>query len=385
MILFFLFFSMRRTHSALSRAHLRFPTPSFRCHGVKASAGQYFVQRTSFQPRSTHYNLATMNGMRSDEERNAAARAPTLESKSKSTKIAVAQLSSTSSKAVNLATISKLAASAASSECSMLFLPEIATLLPPKGTTIHNAEPIPTPPCSPPFQSSSLQTLSETAKRNRLCISVGSMHESGAVLPNTAEPRVWNTSVVIDSNGDLIGKYRKIHLFSIDTATTRLSETSTTVAGTHLSPAMQTPIGPLGLAICYDLRFPYLSTALRYTHGAACIIYPSAFTVETGLRDWETLLRARAIENQCWIVAAAQAGKHEGGRRSYGHSLVVDPLGAVVLDMGGYETAEDDDVDASLKNIVRCVDVDLDLVRRVREEVLQVERHQVELHDIKSV
>ncbi|GMH84172.1 hypothetical protein TL16_g09838 [Triparma laevis f. inornata] len=143
------------------------------------------------------------------------------------TKIAVAQLNSTFSKATNLVTIFKLAASAAAANCSMLFLPEIATLLPPKGTTIENAEPIPSSsalPFSPPFQSSTLQTLSEIAKRNNLTISVGSIHESGASAED-GSPRVYNTSLLLDSSGTLIGKYRKIHLFSIDTATTKLSET----------------------------------------------------------------------------------------------------------------------------------------------------------------
>ncbi|GMH98454.1 hypothetical protein TrVE_jg6064 [Triparma verrucosa] len=306
-------------------------------------------------------------------------------SKTSTTKIAVAQLCSTASKASNLVTIFKLAASASSNNCSMLFLPEVATLLPPKGTTIDNAEPIPPPPSSPPFESTTLQTLSEIAKRNSLHISVGSMHESGAVDADTDEPRVWNTSLVIDDKGDLIGKYRKVHLFSIDTEMTKLSEASTTVGGTSLSPSIPTPLGPLGLAICYDLRFPYLSTSLRHSKNSSCLIYPSAFTVETGLRDWEVLLRSRAIENQCWVVAAAQVGRHDNGRKSYGHSVVVNPLGQVLLDMGGYTSMEEEDVDGSFKNIVKYVDVDLDLVRRVREEVLQVERHQVDLEvDLKK-
>ena len=100
-----------------------------------------------------------------------------------------------------------------------------------------------------------------------------------------------------------------------------------------INPPIDSPVGALALAICYDLRFPQLSTKQRL-NGAQVLTYPSAFTVPTGKAHWEVMLRARAIENQCWVVAAAQSGAHNAKRASYGHSMVVDPWGEVMLDMG---------------------------------------------------
>ncbi|XP_078061598.1 deaminated glutathione amidase-like [Mustelus asterias] len=110
-----------------------------------------------------------------------------------------------------------------------------------------------------------------------------------------------------------------------------MKESDFTIPGTGIEPPVSTPIGKLGLAICYDLRFPEISLVLTEA-GAEILTFPSAFTVTTGLAHWEPLLRARAIETQCYVVAAAQTGKHNEKRTSYGHSMVVDPWGCVVAE-----------------------------------------------------
>lgn len=132
--------------------------------------------------------------------------------------------------------------------------------------------------------------------------------------------------------------YRKSHLFDVELPEkgVSLKESAFTIPGPSLIAPVQTPIGKVGLGICYDLRFPELSLALQ-RHGAEILTYPSAFTVATGAAHWEVLLRARAIETQCFVLAAAQVSKHHDKRSSYGHALAVDPWGEVLGDCGGEE------------------------------------------------
>lgn len=162
------------------------------------------------------------------------------------------------------------------------------------------------------------QFLSATAKRLGVWI-------VGGTLPLTAEAplRVRNTVLVFDSSGHEAARYDKIHLFGFDNGGERYDESRTIEAGT--SPvALDTPFGRLGLSVCYDLRFPELYRAL----GSPDIIFvPSAFTATTGRAHWEILLRARAIENQCFVVAPAQGGEHPGGRLTWGHTMIIDPWG----------------------------------------------------------
>ena len=165
------------------------------------------------------------------------------------------------------------------------------------------------------------QFLSATARRLGVWI-------VGGTLPLTAEAsqRVRNTVLVFDSSGREAARYDKIHLFGFDNGGERYDESRTIEAGT--SPvALDTPFGRLGLSVCYDLRFPELYRAL----GSPDIIFvPSAFTATTGRAHWEVLLRARAIENQCFVVAPAQGGEHPGGRLTWGHTMIIDPWGEVL-------------------------------------------------------
>ncbi|NXG62887.1 NIT1 amidase, partial [Hemiprocne comata] len=132
------------------------------------------------------------------------------------------------------------------------------------------------------------------------------------------------------SPGRLVAAYRKTHLCDVELeGRVTMKESGFTNPGSEILPPVSTPAGKLGLSICYDLRFPEVSLALRHA-GAEILTSPSAFTVPTGSAHWEVLLRARAIETQCYVVAAAQTGQNHERRVSYGHAMVVDPWGAVV-------------------------------------------------------
>ncbi len=177
-------------------------------------------------------------------------------------------------------------------------------------------------------QDQLLRIVRETARSAGIWVSLGSLalaSEGG---------KLANRGFAIDDRGEIRGRYDKIHLFDVDLPTGESwRESAAYRAGEQAVLVEGTPVGKLGLTICYDLRFPALFAALAEA-GAEVIAVPAAFTVPTGKAHWEVLLRARAIEAGCFIVAAAQCGTHEDGRETYGHSLVVGPWGEVLLDMG---------------------------------------------------
>ncbi len=148
------------------------------------------------------------------------------------------------------------------------------------------------------------------------------------------DPRPVAACCVYDPAGRRVGRYDKIHLFDVDLpgAEERYRESANTAPG-RSAVTVETPWGCLGLAVCYDLRFPELFRTL-VADGADLFVVPAAFTYATGSAHWEVLLRARAIENLCYVVAAAQTGKHPGGRRTWGHSMVIGPWGEVLADGG---------------------------------------------------
>lgn len=160
------------------------------------------------------------------------------------------------------------------------------------------------------------------------------MHLGSLALKGEGDKLV-NRGFVIDAQGDIRARYDKIHLFDVDLPTGESWRESAMYDGGRSAVVVpDTPVGKLGLTICYDLRFPELFQRLSDA-GAEVIAVPAAFTVPTGKAHWQVLMRARAIEAELFIVAAAQAGRHEDGRDTYGHSLVVDPWGEVILEMGG--------------------------------------------------
>ncbi|MEA2351553.1 MAG: deaminated glutathione amidase [Thermoleophilaceae bacterium] len=168
----------------------------------------------------------------------------------------------------------------------------------------------------------------EAAARHRVWVHIGSL----AVLADNG--KVANRSFVIDREGAVRGTYDKLHLFDVDLPTGESwRESNTYSPGAGVTLVNGTPVSKLGLTICYDLRFPTLFARLAES-GADVITVPAAFTVPTGKAHWHVLLRARAIEAGLFVVAAAQVGHHEDGRNTFGHSLVVDPWGEVLLDMG---------------------------------------------------
>jgi predicted amidohydrolase len=168
-----------------------------------------------------------------------------------------------------------------------------------------------------------MRFLAEQAASHRIVLAGGSFPERIA-----GDTRVFNTSAVFGPGGETLALYRKVHLFDVDLPGATLRESARVAAGSELAVA-KTAACTLGLSICYDVRFPELYRQLA-DRGAQVLLVPSAFTVPTGRDHWEVLLRARAIENQCFVVAAAQWGAHSEKRSSYGHSLIADPWGTVL-------------------------------------------------------
>lgn len=177
--------------------------------------------------------------------------------------------------------------------------------------------------------------LAETAKALSLWIVAGTVPLR---VPGDSS-RVAPASLVYDAHGNRVTRYDKIHLFDVvvpGTAQGRYRESATIAAGPPTPRCIDTPVGRVGLSVCYDLRFPELYRCL-VSDGAELLAVPSSFTVETGRSHWEVLLRARAIENQCWVLAAAQCGTHPDGRPTWGHSLVIDPWGEILGRLDDHE------------------------------------------------
>lgn len=173
-----------------------------------------------------------------------------------------------------------------------------------------------------------LAAVREAAKASEIWVHLGSLALRGA------SGKLANRSFVIDPAGDIAGRYDKMHLFDVDLPTGESwRESAAYQAGDGPVVVRGTPVGTLGLTICYDLRFPAIFERLSEAH-AEVIAVPAAFTVPTGKAHWHVLLRARAIEAGLFVVAAAQSGHHEDGRETFGHSLVVDPWGEVLVDGG---------------------------------------------------
>jgi predicted amidohydrolase len=245
------------------------------------------------------------------------------------TRIAVLQMTSGIDPAVNAATLAQAVAEAADGGAAMLFTPEMSGLI--DRDRARAASHI-----VPEGEDRVLATVREAAARAGIWVALGSLavrREGGASSEEGA--RYANRSFVIDPSGAIRARYDKLHMFDVDLATGESWRESNAYApGEALGVVEGTPLGRLGLAICYDVRFPALFEALGR---AACdaIAIPAAFTVPTGKAHWHLLQRARAVEASAWVIAAAQVGRHEDGRETYGHSLVVDPWGDVVLDLGG--------------------------------------------------
>ncbi len=172
-----------------------------------------------------------------------------------------------------------------------------------------------------------LATLREVARKLSIYIHIGSL------AIKASHEKAVNRSFLIDRKGDIAARYDKIHMFDVDLAGGESYRESNTYRAGELAVVADLPWGRLGMTVCYDLRFPALYRALAEA-GASFLAIPSAFTRQTGEAHWHVLLRARAIENGCFVFAAAQGGKHESGRETFGHSLIIDPWGRILAEGG---------------------------------------------------
>jgi deaminated glutathione amidase len=227
--------------------------------------------------------------------------------------VAAIQMISSPSVADNLATARRLVAQAAAGGAQLIVLPEYWAIMGQQETDkLAHAE----QPGSGPIQDG----MAQMARQHGIWLIGGTLP-----LISGEEGKVLNTTLVYDPQGAPAGRYDKIHLFGFTRGTESYNESRTIVPGAQVR-SIETPFGRVGLSICYDLRFPELYRAMG---DCALIVVPAAFTHTTGSAHWEVLLRARAIENQCYVLASAQGGLHPNGRRTWGHSMLIDPWGEV--------------------------------------------------------
>jgi deaminated glutathione amidase len=254
---------------------------------------------------------------------------------------AAIQMSSGSDKRANLDRAEELIRTAVKQGARLVVLPEVFSWRGPRGTEAEFAESIPGP---------TSERLGAIARELDIHLQPGSIAEAVA-----GERRCYNTALLFTPSGEIAGLYRKIHLFDVEIpgqVTAKESEARKPGQETVVVP---TAIGAIGLSVCYDLRFPELYRRLVRA-GAEILCIPSAFTFPTGAAHWEPLVRARAIENQCYVIAPDQYGTSPNGHRDYGGSMIVDPWGAVVAR-------------ASEGEAIILAEIRLDYLRKVRKEL----------------
>lgn len=254
-------------------------------------------------------------------------------------KIALAQMCSGIDPAANATALEAAIEAAALGGAQMLFTPEMTGLV--DGDRTRAKRHVVTQD-----EDMVLARARAAAARHKIWLHIGSL----ALLSEAGDGRFVNRAFVIDAEGHIVAHYDKLHLFDVDLPTGESWRESNSYTPGSGAVVAATQVGGLGLSICYDVRFPALFQALSAA-GATVIATPAAFTVPTGQAHWHILLRARAIENACFLIATGQAGHHEDGRVTYGHSLVIDPWGRVLLDMGettglGFATIDTDEVNA---------------------------------------
>ena len=259
-------------------------------------------------------------------------------------RIAVLQMTSGIDPEANFAAIEDATHKAAAGEAGVLFTPEMSLLL-------DRDRKRASPWIASEASADMARRLGDLAKSAGIDLAIGSM----PVPADTG--KFANRAFYLPADGSPQHSYDKIHMFDVELSTGETwRESNAYEAGREVVAVESTPVGRLGLAICYDMRFPALFEALG-NRECDVISVPAAFTVPTGKAHWHVLLRARAIEASAFVIAAAQVGKHEDGRETYGHSLVIDPWGEVLLDMGGEEAG-----------LAFC-DIDLVRIAEVRAQV----------------
>src|ERR1700759_5178437 len=255
-------------------------------------------------------------------------------------RVAVCQVNSRDDRDRNLSVAREMLERAAAAGAGFAVLPEYVAYLGP-GAGAPKPEPI---------DGEFAAFFATAARELGIWVHAGSFHEAGPDDEHT-----FNTSLVFDPTGSLKATYRKIHLYDVEIAGRVSYQESRTVAPGSETVVTEVDGVPVGLSICYDLRFPELYRALAIA-GAKVLVVPAAFMMHTGRDHWEVLLRARAIENQCYVVAAGQIGDHEPSRTCFGRSMIIDPWGTVLAqspDTVGVVTA----------------DIDLERLAHIREEL----------------
>jgi deaminated glutathione amidase len=235
-------------------------------------------------------------------------------------KVGLVQMRSGVDPQVNLATALAAIEEAAGAGAAYVLTPEMTNIMEIKRdrlfASIADEERDPT-----------LAALRDAARKLSIYIHIGSL------AVKASPDKAANRSFLIDRRGDVVARYDKIHMFDVDLADGESYRESRNYRAGELAVVADLPWGRLGVTVCYDLRFPALYRALAEA-GASFFAIPAAFTKQTGEAHWHVLMRARAIENGCFVFAAAQGGKHENGRETFGHSLVVDPWGQIIAEAG---------------------------------------------------
>ncbi len=251
---------------------------------------------------------------------------------SKTFKVACVQNCAERDMAPSIAALEPLIRAAAAAGADLIQLPEMVTMIEPHGPAVLEK-------AKPEAHDPGLALCRRLARETGARILVGSL-----LLREPGEARVVNRSLLVDATGAIVARYDKLHLFDVDLAGGEAYRESATVRPGASAVLAPTPWGAIGLSVCYDLRFAYLYRALAQA-GADFLSIPAAFTYTTGKAHWHVLARARAIETGAYVFAANQTGVHAEGRRTFGHSLIVDPWGEVLADGGeevGFVIAEVD-------------------------------------------
>ena len=251
---------------------------------------------------------------------------------------AAVQMLAVDDKAANLAEADRWIRAAAAQGARLVALPEVFLWRGDKKREKEFAEPIPGP---------ASEALAGWARELGIYLLAGSLLEE---VPGS--PKAYNTSLLFDPAGKLRASYRKMHLFDVDLANGDSYRESANYAPGGQAVVADLPWGRLGLSICYDLRFPYLYRAMAKA-GATFLAVPAAFTRLTGEAHWHTLLKARAIESQCFVFAAAQGGRHEHGRETFGHSLIISPWGQILAEGAVHPSVIFGDVELGMVEDVR--------------------------------
>lgn len=261
---------------------------------------------------------------------------------------AILQLNASDKPLENLSHILTMVRQASSDGAEFVFTPEVSNCL--STSRSHQNEVL----CHQE-DDQTLAELCNLARELYISISIGSL----ALKTNDPDGRFANRSFLINPLGEIVGQYDKIHMFDVQISKTETYRESAGYRPGEKAVVADTALGKVGMAICYDMRFPLLSNALAQA-GAETLLYPAAFSPITGAAHWHSLLRARAIETGCYVIAAAQTGTHPTSgpkaRTTFGHSLVVDPWGEVILDAGA---------DAG----VYAFDIEMDNVAKARQKV----------------